>query len=58
MRSANPLLILSIWIAVGIWAAIDGHPAVLILLVGYILLLVIPFGIVWLWNKIKNRNSN
>jgi hypothetical protein len=55
MRNANPLFIFSIWIAVGIWAALDGHPAVLILLTGYILLLALPFGIVWIWNKIKNR---
>ena len=32
---------------------IDGHPSVLILLAGYILSMLAPFFIVWLWEKIK-----
>jgi hypothetical protein len=55
MRNSNPLLIFSIWIAVGTWAAFEGHPGVLILVVGYIVLLVFPFGVVWLWEKIKKK---
>jgi hypothetical protein len=58
MRVVNPLFIFSIWMAVGIWAATNGHPAVLILLAGYVSLLVLPFGIVWLWNRTKNKKSN
>jgi hypothetical protein len=55
MRNSNPVLICSIWIAVGTWAAFDGHPEVLILGIGYILVLVFPFGVVWLWEKIKKN---
>jgi hypothetical protein len=55
MGGSNPLLIISIWIAVGTWAAFDGHPGVLILFLGYILLLFFPFAVVWLWEKIKKK---
>jgi len=47
------LFIFSVWIALGVWCAIDGHPSVLILLAGYILSMLAPFFIVWLWEKIK-----
>jgi hypothetical protein len=55
VRNSNPLLILAIWIAVGTWCAFEGHPEVLILLIGYILFLVFPFGVVWLWEKLKKK---
>ena len=58
MRNTNPIFIITIWVGVGIWAALDGHPEVLILLAGYLLFLVLPFGVVWVWNKIRNKRSN
>jgi hypothetical protein len=66
MRSANPLLIFSILIAVGIWDAWDGHIKVVIFLIAaVILLVVVQFGIGWLlfrigrlWHKPKNRKPN
>jgi hypothetical protein len=58
MRSGNPIFILSIWIGVGIWAALEGHWEVLILLAGYILFLVLPFGIGWLWKRIRPKRPN
>jgi hypothetical protein len=61
MRNDNPLFflfILSIWIGVAVWSALDGVPGILILLVVYIASLMLPFGIVWLWKKIKNRKPN
>jgi hypothetical protein len=58
MRKANPLIILSIWIGVGVWVGFDGNWGILILVAWYILLLVLPFAIFWAWKKIKNRKSN
>jgi hypothetical protein len=41
------------WLAAGIWAAIEGHPAALILFGVYMLFFVLPFGVGGLWKKIK-----
>jgi len=58
MRGINPLFVFAVWVAVGTWAAIDGHPAALILIVAYILFLLLPHGIFWLWKKIKDKKSS
>ena len=66
MRNANPILIISIWIGVGFWAAWDGYIGVVIFLIASaILVVMVQFGIGWLlirigrlWDKIKNRKPN
>jgi hypothetical protein len=58
MRNVSPILIVSIWIGVCVWAALDGHPAVLFLMGGYFLFLVFPVAIGWIWEKFKNKKSN
>ena len=66
MRKINPIIMFSIWIGIGIWAAWDGYIKIVIFLItAAVLLVVLQFGIGWLlfrigrlWDKLKNRKSN
>ena len=58
MRNANPIIIFSILIGVGIWCALEGVPEILILIAAYIVSLLLLVGIGWLWEKKRKKKSN